>query len=607
MDFVLLPDTEAGEHVARLLNLKPGHRRVAHASGRPWIVGSWADDELLEAVSDRGVRLVVLGFTRVTAGRLDDLLRPVARLDDLDRVATRLPGSWFLFGSANGDVRAQGSVSGVHRLYHAEMAGVTVVANGPLALAELTGAGLDVVHVARHLLSPSPPWPLSEQSDWQGVEPVATDHYLELRRDSGARVVRWWRPPDPDTPVADAATVRDALTEAVALRTARGGTLSADLSGGMDSTSLCFLAASGPAELVTMRWGGRDLANDDAAWSARAAAKLPRARHVVIPPSEVPLNFAGLTTDRTDPEAPFAWIRGRAIMGLQARRLAELGSTVHLTGHGGDELFYALPMYDHTVIRQQPVRYLQTLRMHQALRRWSVPKTLRQLWDNRSYGRWLADAGRALGAPPTRQAIPCSDWGVAITLPPWATPDAVTTMRDALLGSAHTCAPLHPLRGQHVVLQTVRECGASIRQVNRLTSAHGVSWHAPYLDDRVVEAVLAVRIADRAEPRSYKAVLGAAMRGIVPPELLGRPSKAEYSADVYAGLKRHRPELLELCDGMRLAELGLVDAGMFRSAVLGLHPTSRTLIPLFRTLACETWLRSISASALGLAATPSTA
>ncbi|WP_411146505.1 hypothetical protein [Streptomyces sp. x-80] len=42
-----------------------------------------------------------------------------------------------------------------------------------------------------------------------------------------------------------------------------------------------------------------------------------------------------------------------------------------------------------------------------------------------------------------------------------------------------------------------------MRPVARLTSALGVSWHAPYVDERVVEAALSLRLSDRADSTAW--------------------------------------------------------------------------------------------------------
>ncbi|MDJ1134869.1 asparagine synthase-related protein [Streptomyces iconiensis] len=537
-----------------------------------------------------------MGCTRVDHAQLRRAVERVHSLRDFDAIIRALPGAVHAIASVDGRVRAQGSVSLTRQIHYARVEGVTVASDGVDVLADLIGSGICAEHLAQQLLAPIVPWPLSTRPLWRGVESLPGDAYLQLDPDSAPRTTRWWTPPEPSLPLAAGAeALRSALVEAVAARTHSGGTLSADLSGGMDSTSLCFLIGdSGPAHLVTNRVGGMDPAHDDAPWALEAAALLPRAEHLVSAPDALPHWYAGLADRVEDQEGPDPIVRASSRQLAQIDLVAGRGSTRHLTGHGGDELFSALPAYLHSMVRSNPVAAVPHIRATAAMARWKRVPTLRALWSNASFGESLVGLADSLTAR-ISSAGPDFGWGVGVRMPAWASADALDLVRQALRSCA-TVQPLAPQRGQHAVLEQVRACGSMMRRVDRLTARRGVTWHAPYVDDRVVEAAMSIRLADRAVTSSYKPPLAAAMRGTVPARILGRSTKAEFSAEAYAGLRRHKHELAALCDDLELARLGLVDAGGLRKAVLGLHPGALTMIPLDGTLACESWLRSVPAA-----------
>ena len=116
---------------------------------------------------------------------------------------------------------------------------------------------------------------------------------------------------------------------------------------------------------------------------------------------------------------------------------------------------------------------------------------------------------------------------------------------------------------------------------------------APYYDDRVVEAGLAVRPEERITPWRYKPLIVEAMRGIVPDESLARQTKANGSGDEDPGLRRHRDELLALFDDSRLARLGLVDAAALREFCAGPSPrpssSARSTRPWPARSGCGRW------------------
>ncbi|MCP3803397.1 asparagine synthase-related protein [Allokutzneria sp. A3M-2-11 16] len=597
VDFLVLPDSAAGAHVAGLVVKGVAAQVVRHPSGRPWIVGSWREDEIVVATCGSRV-VVLLGHALTTETRLQSIVDSCGALSELSVIPARVPGSFHMLASYAGHIRAQGTVSSACQLFHGRVHGATVLADRPQALAALAGTGVDDALVPMHLLSPAPPPPLEERCVWTGVVRVPDDSHISVQPDGSTRITRWWSMPDAVVPLEEgAAWVREALIDAVAARADKPGKTSSDLSGGMDSTSLSFLLAARTTGQITTRAEAADPANDDAVWAQRAAADLPDAEHVVIPREGVPENFAGALDPVPDAEGPFAWLRTRAVLEHHARLLADMGVSRHLTGHGGDELFYVMPAHDHSAVRVAPLTYLKHLRANRNLRRWSLPRTLRFLADNGSYQSWLTRSAATLSAPLGHSSDPSMGWGDPPRLPPWVTPRAEEAARALLLDAARRSPePLSPLRAQHSTLEMARACGAGLRRANRVTAPLGVSWHAPFADDHVIGAALSVRLPDRVDANRYKPVLAAAMRGLVPEHVLGRPTKGEFSADVYAGLRRHKGELLDQCADLELARLGLVDAEAFRAVLLAPHPAARTLIPVITTLACESWLRSVAAA-----------
>lgn len=593
MEFLIFPDSVTGAAIAGAATDNAEVQVISHASGRPWIVGRWSTGQIVHARTGRS-QVAIIGCTTITA----EITAEITAVRDLDALARTLPGSFHLIASVDGLVRAQGSLSTLCQIFHTSVRGTTVAADRPQSLAPL--AGTDIVEdlLAPRLLAPWPPWPLNESCLWRGVEPLALGHYLELDRDGRARTVRWWTPPEPALPLREGAErVRSALQEAVAARARPGETVSADLSGGMDSTSLCFLAARSAGRLVTTRWRAADPADEDGIWAQKAAAELPDAEHLVLSRQDAPVWFAGITEPDPDVEAPFAWIRTRARLAYLARQVADRGSATHVTGHGGDELFLTTPLYLHALARTAPIRAISYIRANRAIYRWKTGATVRALLNDSSFGQWLRASTASLTAPVREfSGRPEFGWGISHRMPPWATGEAVDAVRSRLLRiAASEPEPLAALRGQHAVLQDVWLCGDTLRRVNRLTSRHGVSWQAPFVDDRVVEAALSIRFDDCAMPDRYKPALAAAMRTVVPDFVLGRSTKSDYSAEAYEGLRRHRTELLELCDDMRLVRRGLVDADALRSILLNPPPSAMPLMPLISTFATEAWLRSISA------------
>ncbi|GHC59906.1 asparagine synthase [Streptomyces cinnamoneus] len=595
--FAVLPDGDVAQPAVQGLRPRAAHV-IEHASGRPWLMGDWPDGRV--TVAEAGTaRLAVIGRCPVTAEELAVGLGRVRNVEETEQAVRGLAGSFHVAASIGSRVAVRGSASGVRRIHHARVGRATVGACRTDTLAVLTEASFDEKALALRLLSAPPPYPLDSQSMWRGVETVRPHDCLVIEPDGHAHTRRWWTVPEPELPAAEGThAVRQALEAAVGSCTAAGGTISSDLSGGMDSTSLCFLAArDGTARLVTMRWASHDASNDDTAWAERATAELPAADHVVSDVDRAPLWYGDLADVTDTGGEPGLWARDAARIAALAQWMTDRGSRLHMTGGAADELFTAMPQHLHDYVRSHPLAALARIRRQRAFLQGPLWPVLRGLADRSSFSQWLAAWADGLTGPvpslaEAARALPLS-WGTEQRMPVWATPDAVRTARDALREAATAgTEPLARQRGQHMALACVRAGALGTAQLDRLTSAKGLEYAAPFLDDCVIEAALSVRVAERNAPGRYKPVLVDALRPIVTATVLDRSTKGEYSTDFHHAVRRNRATLLDLCDTSALARAGLIDTTAFRAELLAVHPSPHGLADaLDATLGCEIWLR----------------
>jgi asparagine synthase (glutamine-hydrolysing) len=550
-----------------------------------------------------GVQVVVIGCCPITPTALSALAERVLTVADLDRLGARLSGSFHLVGAVDGQVRVQGSVSGLRRVFHTRVGEVTVAADRADVLAGLAGAVVDEQRLAARLIYPYLPHPLADGCLWHGVQALAEDCYLLIDRDRPVRVVRWWRPPEPVVALAEGAPiVAQALVAAVEARTRAGGTISCDLSGGLDSTPICFLAARSTSQVIAVTLVGADSGQDDARWAQLAADQMDGVERLIFDMKQLPLMYAGVGGAGGGADEPHGIVRDHASVTVVASRLVERGSRLHFGGMGGDQVLQAPSAYLHTTAVRHPRVAASHLRARRAVGGWSLVLTLRELADRRTYRAWLtANVEELTAAPPPRIGTPNLGWSYASRLPPWATPPAVDTVRSLLRQAAATAEPLAPTRGQHATLVDLRGVGYLTRHLAGIMARAGLPLAAPFLDDRVIEACLAVRLHERATPWRFKPLIVEAMRDLVPAAVLQRSTKGDFSADWHAGLRSARPHLAGLLDDLVLARLELVDADALRRVCLGLYPHALPMPALDRTLACEAWLRALTPTTLGAA------
>ncbi|GAB3460630.1 hypothetical protein GCM10027570_45810 [Streptomonospora sediminis] len=513
----------------------------------------------------------------------------------LTAAARELPGLYHLVAVIGGRVAVQGTASGMRMVYYCETGGEVAAANRQDLLAGLIGAKVDEGALALRMLAPLC-HPLGERTLWRGVRPVPAGSRLEFAPGSAGRVHRWWSPPEPRlSSAAGAEAVREALTRSVRTHVRGRTRVLTDLSGGYDSTTLSALvhreAARGGPEQVAITYGNRSAFGTDEHWAGQVAALLPGLDHRKLPADTLPLFYADLRSARDPLDEPSAAAAHRSAL----RQLARIGrdhrADAYITGHGGDHLFTGMPSLARDLLGYRPVAGLRRIAAYRTLFCWPLARTLRQLGDLSPYRTWLA---RALDGPHRiDHRYPVLTWGTPPAVPPWLSEHGRRLIAaEFSAAAAENARPLAATRGRHAELDLIIQGAQLTRGFIDISADSGLAISAPFFDDRVIEAVLSVDIAQRVDPWSYKPLLAASMRGLVPDVLFERTTKDEGSEECQTGLYRYAPDLRRIWRESRLARRGLVDAARLERVCRRPDTPELDGGAIDTTLGCELWLRS---------------
>jgi asparagine synthase (glutamine-hydrolysing) len=419
----------------------------------------------------------------------------------------------------------------------------------------------------------------------------------------------------PGLSLADGADrLRLALTEGVRARCA-GHQVSADFSGGLDSSAIAFLAADLSAAPVAAVVYHQPLAPAaDLADATRLASLTPAIDLTVVRGSAGTLPFAGLLatansgaavggTDaggaRTAEPSPRSLTAPRDAARLAVA--AESAARLHLTGEGGDAVLLASPAYLADLARQHALKTLWRHCGEYARLRHVGPAALATS-AIRLAGTSSGAALRAVATQLAAPAAPHAEWADLVSWWPaartthWLSRGLRRQLAD-LAGDPRTAraVPAGVGPADLAALADLRRSGDAQRQLRALGRRYGVAVHAPFLDTAAVRAALAVPALTRADPWSYKPVLQSALTGLVPPDVFARRTKGDYSAEDYRGARQAITELRRLLRDSRLADLGVIEPGPVLAAldrmVAGIGVP---LGPLNTLIATELWLRTMS-------------
>ncbi len=556
----------------------------------------------VRSVSGGPVSLAVIG----DCGADDDQL--AARLPAVRagrwRELTRWPGSYLTIARNGPTLALIGDLAGQHPVYWRSHGGAVWWATSALALAALDRAPADPTALAAHLALAQPDV-LGQRSLMLCVSRVPGGHLL-LTDPTGARTVRY-EPAEyasVDLPVA-AATVRAALGEAVATRL-DGRPVSADLAG-LDSTALACLAAQrGPVTAVT--FADERLHDDDLPYATRTAAAVPGLTHHPVPGTANTVYYNGLDdlavlplTDAPNAYAVTASIK-RAVLDTVAAHHRAPG--LHLTGSAGDAVLSAPSSYVADLLRERQHRRAWSHALgHARLRHtsaWSVLGRARPASSTTLAGAWQQTAAELRG--PVREWVPQTSrpvsWTPLLATADWMSPDVRHQLAAALDGAADQLDDAPARLAPWSDRQDLARLGADTTGWRQIAAdEYGIDLVAPYLDNEVIRACLAVPADQRGAPGRYKPLLTTAFTGsgVLPGFVLNRTTKGGFNALAYAGLRENTPVLLDLLGpSSRLAAAGLITeqpvARMLTRAAAG-QPTAQGALHL--AVSAEVWLRQL--------------
>ncbi|HEV8400909.1 MAG TPA: asparagine synthase (glutamine-hydrolyzing) [Gemmatimonadales bacterium] len=341
------------------------------------------------------------------------------------------------------------------------------------------------------------------------------------------------------------------------------------LSGGLDSSAVCALAArDSSAELRTFSVAFADPQFDESAHQ-QAVAEAVRSRHAVqhIGPADIARVFPEVIRHTETPLVRTA----PAPLYLLSQLARQRGIKVVLSGEGADELFYGYDLFKEAVVREfclrqpdSPTRPRLFDRLYPYLARGGARAG--DFWR-----RFFLNAGST--SDPLFSHLPrfgLTSWIKEFYSAEFRAAvngfDGLGELRDALPPAFSGWSTLQ--RAAYLEMVTLLSPYLLSSQGDRMAMAHGVEARVPYLDHRVFE--FAAALPDRSKLRGLreKEILRRWAANVLPASAAQRVKQPYRAPDVPAFFEGEPPPYVaELLDESALKRGGIFDPAAARGLV----------------------------------------
>jgi asparagine synthase (glutamine-hydrolysing) len=453
------------------------------------------------------------------------------------------PSAWVLWDAPHRRLVAVRDRMGTRGLYYIFQDGMLHLADGvePLLALLSSPPSPNPRAVAAHLQGRVPD---PGETFYEGIQSVRPGETLVVNKE-GIRHQLYWRiEPQPPLRLPDDEAYARALRErlfSIVAEYAPDGPVGVTLSSGLDSTSIAAALTHTEARPTAFTWTAPELPEaDETAGALATARKLGYPVVTIAADQRWPLREEPCP----EPETPlFNYYTG--LWEETFRKTRENGTTVLLSGFGGDYLFGGdVFSYPDLLLTGRWRRLGREIREHLPFSSLRLPGLLRRM----VLAPIVRSFPRPRGLLPGRRA------------------------RLRLLGD-----PFIPAVASLITTHAAR---------------HGIDFRHPLLDHRLLEFAASLPASQTFAAGRRKIILRNAVRDLLPAEVVERRDKIYPVAIVHRGLReRERARIQALMTDMRAARMGFVDEARLREEYRRYLAGATQSTLFWHSLTLEAWLR----------------
>lgn len=436
-------------------------------------------------------------------------------------------------------------------------------------------------------------FPAVHLTPYAGIFAVPPSCFVHLKRGT-QRITKYWDF-DPAKKIRYAADgdyeehFRVVFSESVRRRLRSDSPILAELSGGMDSSSIVCMSDSLASQLSSISEVDTISYYDDSEpnWDERpyfTKVEQKRGRsgfHLDVGLPSEPSSESDSTHFIATPSSVRRPNRSAKAF---SECLVSGGYRVLLSGVGGDEVTGGVP----TPIPELAdlIAAVRLKSLARQLKGWAL--TLRKPWIHLLFEALRGFFPEILvGVPKYREPAG------------WLHPELVRRNRTALGGYQNRLRLFGPLPSFQENLSTLDGLRRELSSTPMAFEPPCEVRH-PYLDRSLLEFLYAVPRQQIVRPGHRRSLMRRALKGIVPEEILNRKRKAFVTRSSAAGISNDWASLTDTGASLSIVDLGIVDRRHFIEALQQLSAGQEVpIVTLMRTLLCEVWIRRIKGYLVG--------
>lgn len=532
--------------------------------------GDWRPEELRVVNHPSGSAAVIYGDCLTDEQTINKALDQALTGNNPVEL-TNLEGSYTTLLLQPDKLTVLGDLAGQYPFFHRRCGDLLEFASVTKPLRDSMASPLpDASTLAARIAIPAPAELLVGRSATEGIDRLEAGHMLTADRNGSVRISPYetFQVPSVTTIEEAASALREAILQAVGCYARLGYCMSADFSGGYDSTSGAYcLAQQLNKPLLVVTCHSPDLLSDDLEY-ARRYRELPEskglfdARELAWPAAD--MIYGDLLNASAGDEPDFSIVH-RARDERYYRFLRSCGSELHISGSGADAIldldpklylnglahirtlgrFILSTVEAARVNLQSPLELVREVRARSKIDPSTNLRLLSQILEGGRTPELLLHGARIFGSSVD---------------PYWLTPKARRDLSQLALSRSDEVAIDDQYdQGNYHAYLGIRALGQSLHGSMQYASEFGLRKRALYLNNAVLRACLSLPAHLRVNPWTFKEILGRALDGLVPNEVTSRSTKDNYSRHGLVGLKKLWQDIEYLRQNSRLAELGIIE------------------------------------------------